>query len=126
MPVSRLRHSSIHRGFGDTTAAGPFLSGLPRPARGPPPGDEGIAIAPSPSGRAWPLLPALRLDRAGVIGVLVEAFVVGRADELLNVPPELNRVRGADVGVKGLLVLPDLDELEVIRRGLPGNHLEHH
>ena len=54
------------------------------------------------------------LDRARVISVSVQPLVVGRPDELLDIAPERDRVRRADVGIERLLVLEHLDELEVV------------
>ena len=70
-------------------------------------------------------LPFLLLDGPGVAGEGIQALVVRRTDERLDVCPEGDGVRGADVGVEGAQGLEDLDELKVIRGGRPANHLEH-
>src|SRR5262245_46944266 len=80
-----------------------------------------------PCADSWPSpdCGTLRRDWTRLIHVLVQPLVVRRADELLDVAPELDRVRQTDVLLVGVLALEHLDELEVVGRGIPADHLEH-
>ena len=46
---------------------------------------------------------------------LLEPLIVGRADERLEIVPEIQRVLSAHMGVECLPVCEDLDELKVVR-----------
>jgi hypothetical protein len=49
------------------------------------------------------------------VGELIEPLIVGRADERLEIVPEIHRVLSAHMVVECLPVCEDLDELKVVR-----------
>ena len=56
--------------------------------------------------------PCLKSRAASSIDELIEPLIVGRADERLEIVPEIHRVLSAHVGVECLPVCEDLDEVK--------------